>query len=100
VIARVSRTSAVLAAAFVGSLLTSTLAPAQRASSAPGARARNVVFILTDDQRYDAMHFHPNALNSDAILTYNQAFTPNGNWLVPTTVLTARTTKITVQWDF
>jgi arylsulfatase A-like enzyme len=24
------------------------------------ARPRNVVFILTDDQRYDAMHFHPN----------------------------------------
>ena len=41
-----------------------------------------------------------NALNSDAILTYNQSFTPSGAWLVPTSVLTARTTKITVQWDF
>jgi hypothetical protein len=48
-----------------------------------------------------------NALNSDAILNYNQAFipvgsasNPNGQWLVPTTVLTARTTKITLQWDF
>ena len=41
-----------------------------------------------------------NALNSDAILTFNQAFTPGGNWNVPTGVLTARTTKITVQWDF
>jgi hypothetical protein len=41
-----------------------------------------------------------NALNNDAILTYNQAFIPNGNWNVPTGVLTARTTKITVQWDF
>jgi len=41
-----------------------------------------------------------NALNSDAILAYNQAFIPGGNWLVPTTVLTARSTKITVQWDF
>ena len=60
-IARVSHTGAALAAAFVGSLLTSTLARAQNASAAPGARARNVVFILTDDQRYDAMHFHPNA---------------------------------------
>jgi hypothetical protein len=41
-----------------------------------------------------------NALNNDAILTYNQAFIPGGNWNVPTAVLTARTTKITVQWDF
>ena len=41
-----------------------------------------------------------NALNADAILTYNQTFTPGGAWLVPTSVLTARTTKITVQYDF
>ena len=47
-----------------------------------------------------------NALNVDSILTYNQAFilpsatSPNGSWLVPLTVLTARTTKITLQWDF
>jgi len=41
-----------------------------------------------------------NALNSDAILTYNQAFIPGGAWLVPMTVLTARTTKLTLQWDF
>ena len=39
-----------------------------------------------------------NALNSDTVLTYNQAFTPGGNWLVPQTVLTARTAKITVQY--
>ena len=38
-----------------------------------------------------------NALNADTVLTYNQAFTPGGQWLVPTTVLTARTAKITVQ---
>jgi len=41
-----------------------------------------------------------NALNSDTVLTYNQAFTPGGAWLVPTSVLTARTAKITVQYDF
>jgi len=41
-----------------------------------------------------------NALNADTVLTYNQAFTPGGNWLVPQTVLTARTAKITVQYDF
>ena len=41
-----------------------------------------------------------NALNSDAILAYNQAFIPGGSWLMPTSVLTARTTKLTFQWDF
>jgi hypothetical protein len=38
--------------------------------------------------------------NADTVLTYNQAFTPGGAWLVPTTVLTARTAEITVQYDF
>jgi hypothetical protein len=41
-----------------------------------------------------------NALNKDYILGYNQAYNPTGTWLVPTSVLTARSTKITVQWDF
>ena len=43
-----------------------------------------------------------NALNADTVLTYNQSFTPGagGAWLVPNTVLTARTAKITVQYDF
>jgi len=41
-----------------------------------------------------------NALNADTVLTYNQNFSPNGAWLVPTSVLTARTAKITVQYDF
>ena len=41
-----------------------------------------------------------NALNEDTILAYNQTFIPGGNWLVPTSVLTARTTKITIQYDF
>ena len=41
-----------------------------------------------------------NALNKDTVLTYNQNFVPGGAWLVPTTVLTARTAKITVQLDF
>jgi len=41
-----------------------------------------------------------NALNADTVLSFNQAFTPGGAWLVPTSVLTARTTKITVQYDF
>ena len=41
-----------------------------------------------------------NALNKDTVLNYNQNFVPGGAWLVPTTVLTARTAKITVQYDF
>jgi hypothetical protein len=41
-----------------------------------------------------------NALNLDTVLGYNQTFVPGGNWLVPTSVLTARTAKITVQYDF
>ena len=41
-----------------------------------------------------------NALNSDAILDYNQGYSPTANWPVATSVLTARSTKITVQWDF
>jgi hypothetical protein len=41
-----------------------------------------------------------NALNFDTVLAYNQNFVPGGNWLVPTSVLTARTAKITVQYDF
>ena len=41
-----------------------------------------------------------NLLNPDTILTYNQTYNPTGNWLNPTGVMTARTVKFTVQWDF
>jgi hypothetical protein len=46
-----------------------------------------------------------NFLNADTVLTYNQAYTAptataGSNWLVPNSVLTARTAKITVQYDF
>jgi Carboxypeptidase regulatory-like domain len=45
-----------------------------------------------------------NALNFDTILVPNQAFIPNGGWLTPTgtqtPVMTARTAKFTVQYDF
>ena len=45
-----------------------------------------------------------NALNLSTILIPNQAFIPNGAWLTPTgtqtPVMTARTAKITVQYDF
>ena len=41
-----------------------------------------------------------NVMNFDTVLTYNQAFIPGGAWLVPTGVLTARTAKFTLQYDF
>jgi hypothetical protein len=41
-----------------------------------------------------------NALNSNPIETYNQAFIERGAWLIPTGVLSARFAKITVQLDF
>jgi hypothetical protein len=45
-----------------------------------------------------------NALNFDTILLPNMAYIPNGAWLTPTgtqtPVMTARTAKITVQYDF
>jgi hypothetical protein len=41
-----------------------------------------------------------NVMNVDTVLGYNFAFIPGGQWMVPTTVLTARTAKLTVQYDF
>jgi hypothetical protein len=41
-----------------------------------------------------------NFLNSSAVLTYNQAYNPTGNWLVPTTVVQARFAKISASLDF
>jgi hypothetical protein len=41
-----------------------------------------------------------NVLNSDAILTYNQTFTPGGAWLAPQAVLTPRFMKVSAQIDF
>jgi hypothetical protein len=46
-----------------------------------------------------------NATNSDAILTYNQNYTPNPTtasqrWLAPASVLTPRFVKIGAQIDF
>jgi carboxypeptidase family protein len=45
-----------------------------------------------------------NALNLSTIIVPNQAFIPNGAWLTPTgtqtPVMTARTAKFTVQYDF
>jgi len=39
-------------------------------------------------------------LNLDTVITQNEAFNPGGQWLVPTEVLTARTAKLTLQYDF
>jgi hypothetical protein len=41
-----------------------------------------------------------NAMNVDTVPNYNFAFVPNGTWMVPTSVLTARTARFTVQFDF
>jgi len=41
-----------------------------------------------------------NALNSNAVLTYNQAFVPGGTWLAPTSLLTPRFAKISMSIDF
>jgi hypothetical protein len=41
-----------------------------------------------------------NALNLDTVLTQNFTYVPNGQWLVPTEVLTARTAKLTLQLEF
>ena len=41
-----------------------------------------------------------NLLNANAALSYNQAFIPNGAWLGPTSILSARFAKISAQFDF
>jgi Carboxypeptidase regulatory-like domain len=41
-----------------------------------------------------------NALNSSAVLTYNNAFVPGGTWLQPQTVLTARLIKFAAEITF
>jgi hypothetical protein len=41
-----------------------------------------------------------NLLNTAPILSYNEAFIPNGAWLLPTSVMTARFAKVNVQFDF
>jgi hypothetical protein len=41
-----------------------------------------------------------NVLNASPVLTYNPAFIPNGNWLVPTSVLQSRFVKLSASIDF
>jgi hypothetical protein len=41
-----------------------------------------------------------NLLNSTAILSYNQTFIPGGAWLIPTSEISARFAKLSVQFDF
>ena len=41
-----------------------------------------------------------NLLNSSAMLSYNQAFIPNGAGSMPTSVMTARFAKVSAQFDF
>jgi hypothetical protein len=46
------------------------------------------------------MRGHLNVLNSTAILSYNQAFIAGGAWLIPTSEISARFTKLSLQFDF
>ena len=41
-----------------------------------------------------------NLLNASTPLAYNQAFIPNGAWLTPTQVMSARFAKLSLQLDF
>jgi hypothetical protein len=41
-----------------------------------------------------------NALNSSAVLTYNNTFVPAGPWLQPLTIITPRFLKLTAEIDF
>jgi len=41
-----------------------------------------------------------NVLNGAPALSYNQAFIPNGAWLTPTSIMSARFAKISAQFDF
>ena len=49
------------------------------------------------DQRLNLAVDLYNALNLDTVVTQNFNYAPNGAWLVPNEVLTARTAKVTVQ---
>jgi hypothetical protein len=41
-----------------------------------------------------------NALNSSAVLTYNNTFVPGGTWLQPLTIVTPRFLRLTAEIDF
>jgi len=41
-----------------------------------------------------------NALNTDAVLTYNNSFVPGGTWLQPLTVVTARMVRFSAEFTF
>ena len=41
-----------------------------------------------------------NLLNSDAVLSYNNTFVPNGTWLQPISVLTGRMARISAEFTF
>jgi len=41
-----------------------------------------------------------NALNTNVVQTYNPAYSPTGNWQVPTLIVPARLARISAQFDF
>jgi hypothetical protein len=76
---------------------------------APGDRRSSRVNILDfrfgkllryGDKRANIAIDLYNILNLDTVLNQNSTFVPGGQWLVPTEVLTPRTAKLTLQYDF
>ncbi len=41
-----------------------------------------------------------NVLNNGVILTYNNSFVPGGNWLAPTSIMTPRMARLSVEFTF
>ncbi len=41
-----------------------------------------------------------NVANASAVLTYNQTFVPNGNWLQANSVLTGRLARISAEFTW
>ena len=41
-----------------------------------------------------------NAFNRSPVLVYNQAFIPNGSWLIPNKVLSARQVRVNARFEF
>ena len=41
-----------------------------------------------------------NVMNVNPVISYNNAFTPNGPWLQPNAILTGRLVRISVDFNF
>ena len=68
-----------------------------RRSDQPGGHARGQAGALRRVAR-DVLARRPQPFNTDAILAYNPTF--NATWPTPTTVITARLARVSVQFDW